>query len=73
VWFQEAERLEKETAERLTKERKLSLIVDLDQTVLHATCDPRVPEIAKSEFGADDPLLQVRIIHACRLHQNQMR
>ncbi|KAF8756225.1 Antiviral helicase [Rhizoctonia solani] len=40
----EAYRIEQETAERLTKARKLSLIVDLDQTVVHATVDPTVGE-----------------------------
>ncbi|KAG8733097.1 hypothetical protein FRC11_008741, partial [Ceratobasidium sp. 423] len=40
----EAYRIEQETAERLTKTRKLSLIVDLDQTVVHATVDPTVGE-----------------------------
>jgi RNA polymerase II subunit A-like phosphatase len=30
--------------ERLLEERKLSLVVDLDQTVLHATVDPSVHE-----------------------------
>ncbi|KAH7334474.1 hypothetical protein B0J17DRAFT_618419 [Rhizoctonia solani] len=40
----EAFRIEQETAERLTKSRKLSLIVDLDQTVVHATVDPTVGE-----------------------------
>ncbi|KTW27757.1 hypothetical protein T552_02197 [Pneumocystis carinii B80] len=41
---QEAARLERETAERLLNETKLSLIVDLDQTILHATVDPIVGE-----------------------------
>lgn len=41
---QEAARLERETAERLLSETKLSLIVDLDQTILHATVDPIVGE-----------------------------
>lgn len=41
---EEAARLERETAERLLKETKLSLIVDLDQTILHATVDPIVGE-----------------------------
>lgn len=40
----EAHRIEQETADRLTKTRKLSLIVDLDQTVVHATVDPTVGE-----------------------------
>ncbi|KAG4302701.1 hypothetical protein PCK1_001056 [Pneumocystis canis] len=41
---EEAIRLERETAERLLKETRLSLIVDLDQTILHATVDPIVGE-----------------------------
>ncbi|KAI8382261.1 HAD-like domain-containing protein [Blakeslea trispora] len=35
----EAEKLESENANRLLKARKLSLILDLDQTILHASCD----------------------------------
>jgi len=42
VSFEEAQRLERETAEHLLKSRKLSLIVDLDQTIVHATVDPTV-------------------------------
>lgn len=38
----EAERLEAQTTERLQKDRKLSLIVDLDQTIIQATVDPTV-------------------------------
>ena len=37
-----ARKHERETAERLLKSRKLSLIVDLDQTIVHATVDPTV-------------------------------
>ncbi|KAG4304807.1 hypothetical protein PORY_001860 [Pneumocystis oryctolagi] len=44
VSMEEATRLERETAERLLKETRLSLIVDLDQTILHATVDPIVGE-----------------------------
>ncbi|THV06613.1 hypothetical protein K435DRAFT_815972 [Dendrothele bispora CBS 962.96] len=44
VSLEEAQRIEKETAERLLKSRKLSLIVDLDQTIVHATVDPTVGE-----------------------------
>lgn len=44
VSFEEAQRLEKETADHLLKSRKLSLIVDLDQTIVHATVDPTVGE-----------------------------
>ncbi|KAJ7508560.1 hypothetical protein B0H11DRAFT_33549 [Mycena galericulata] len=44
VSLEEAQRLEKETAEELLKSRKLSLIVDLDQTIVHATVDPTIGE-----------------------------
>ncbi|KAG6851395.1 hypothetical protein H0H93_005793 [Arthromyces matolae] len=44
VSFEEAQRIERETAETLLKARKLSLIVDLDQTIVHATVDPTVEE-----------------------------
>lgn len=50
VSLEEAQRIEKETAEHLLKSRKLSLIVDLDQTIVHATVDPTVGEwIAEGE------------------------
>ncbi|EKM61406.1 uncharacterized protein PHACADRAFT_204575 [Phanerochaete carnosa HHB-10118-sp] len=50
VSLEEAQRIEKETAEHLRKTRKLSLIVDLDQTIVHATVDPTVGEwIAEGE------------------------
>lgn len=50
VSFEEAQRIERETAEHLRKARKLSLIVDLDQTIVHATVDPTVGEwIAEGE------------------------
>ncbi|KAJ7201354.1 hypothetical protein GGX14DRAFT_552029 [Mycena pura] len=44
VSLEEAQRLEREIAEDLLKARKLSLIVDLDQTIVHATVDPTVGE-----------------------------
>ena len=44
VSFEEAERIERETADHLYRSRKLSLIVDLDQTIVHATVDPTVGE-----------------------------
>ncbi|KAG6333899.1 hypothetical protein ID866_5184 [Astraeus odoratus] len=50
VSLEEAQRIEKETAERLLKSRKLSLIVDLDQTIVHATVDPTVGDwVAEGE------------------------
>jgi len=50
VSLEEAQRIERETAEHLLKSRKLSLIVDLDQTIVHATVDPTVGDwIAEGE------------------------
>lgn len=40
--IKEAARIEKQTLKRLLTSRKLSLIVDLDQTIIHATVDPTV-------------------------------
>jgi RNA polymerase II subunit A-like phosphatase len=42
--FEEAARIERESSQVLLKKRKLSLIVDLDQTIIHTTCDPTVGE-----------------------------
>ncbi|KAI0684753.1 hypothetical protein BC835DRAFT_1523744 [Cytidiella melzeri] len=44
VSLEEAQRIERETADHLRRSRKLSLIVDLDQTIVHATVDPTVGE-----------------------------
>lgn len=50
VSLEEAQRIERETAHHLLQSRKLSLIVDLDQTIVHATVDPTVGEwIAEGE------------------------
>jgi RNA polymerase II subunit A C-terminal domain phosphatase len=50
VSLEEAQRIEQETSAHLLKTRKLSLIVDLDQTVVHATVDPTVGDwIAEGE------------------------
>ncbi|OSD03375.1 hypothetical protein PYCCODRAFT_1409741 [Trametes coccinea BRFM310] len=50
VSLEEAQRIEQETAQHLLRSRKLSLIVDLDQTIVHATVDPTVGEwIAEGE------------------------
>ncbi|TAQ85107.1 hypothetical protein B7494_g6572 [Chlorociboria aeruginascens] len=40
----EASRAEEDLQRRLLKNRKLSLVVDLDQTIIHATVDPTVGE-----------------------------
>jgi RNA polymerase II subunit A C-terminal domain phosphatase len=50
VSLEEAQRIERETASHLLKTHKLSLIVDLDQTIVHATVDPTVGDwIAEGE------------------------
>lgn len=43
----EAERIDQETTTRLLEQRKLALIVDLDQTIIHVTVDPTVREWAQ--------------------------
>ncbi|QRW12188.1 NLI interacting factor-like phosphatase [Ceratobasidium sp. AG-Ba] len=59
VSHEEAHRIEQETAERLVAARKLSLIVDLDQTVVHATVDPTVREwMAQGEPNPNWPALK---------------
>ncbi|KAG8699645.1 Carboxy-terminal domain (CTD) phosphatase, partial [Ceratobasidium sp. 395] len=59
VSHEEAHRIERETAERLVESRKLSLIVDLDQTVVHATVDPTVREwMAQGEPNPNWPALR---------------
>ena len=42
VSLEEARRIEQESATHLLKSKKLTLIVDLDQTIVHATVDPTV-------------------------------
>ena len=44
ISVEEAKRIESMTTKRLIEERKLILVVDLDQTVIHATVDPTVGE-----------------------------
>ena len=52
--FQEAEALGREDKLRLLKSRKLALIVDLDQTLIHTSVDPNI-----------EPGLQVHVhVHA---------
>ncbi|KAF0547698.1 RNA polymerase II subunit A C-terminal domain phosphatase [Gigaspora margarita] len=58
VSLNEAERLEKDTAARLLKSRKLSLIVDLDQTLIHATIDPTVEEWINDENNINHPTVK---------------
>lgn len=46
----EAERLEVENAKRLLDQKKLSLILDLDQTIVHASCDQRISQWQNSDI-----------------------
>ncbi|KAG2236026.1 hypothetical protein BDF21DRAFT_393024 [Thamnidium elegans] len=47
VSLNEAKRLEQQDEKRLLDQRKLSLIVDLDQTILHATWEPSIADWVK--------------------------
>ncbi|RLV94985.1 RNA polymerase II subunit A C-terminal domain phosphatase [Spathaspora sp. JA1] len=44
ISLDEATKIEQSTTDRLYEEKKLILVVDLDQTVIHATVDPTVGE-----------------------------
>lgn len=44
VSYDEAERIEKTSTQQLLTDRKLILVVDLDQTVIHAAVDPTIGE-----------------------------
>lgn len=63
----EAARLEAISMDRLMEEQKLSLVIDLDQTILHASIDPSV----KDEFDALPVESPVRSeIHLLQLPKN---
>lgn len=59
----EAKRIEKETTDRLLAEKKLSLLLDLDQTVIHAAVDPRIGMWMKEPSNPNYPLVKVNIVH----------
>jgi RNA polymerase II subunit A C-terminal domain phosphatase len=48
VSMEEAARVEEEASMRLKQQKKLSLVVDLDQTLLHASMEPCIAEWIKS-------------------------
>lgn len=58
VSLKEAQRLDSETKIRLLADRKLSLIVDLDQTIVHATVDPTVGEWMDDQANPNWEVLQ---------------
>ncbi|CAH6720915.1 RNA polymerase II subunit A C-terminal domain phosphatase [[Candida] jaroonii] len=47
ISYEEATKIEQNTTDRLLKEEKLILVVDLDQTVIQATVDPTISEWQK--------------------------
>jgi RNA polymerase II subunit A C-terminal domain phosphatase len=51
VSYNEAKRIEKTSSERLLADEKLILVVDLDQTVIHAAVDPTIGEWMKDEHN----------------------
>ncbi|EGO20661.1 hypothetical protein SERLADRAFT_441999 [Serpula lacrymans var. lacrymans S7.9] len=61
VPLKEAQKIEKETADYLLNSRKLSLIVDLDQTAIHATLDSTVGEwIAEDEAWKEKKVMKMK-------------
>lgn len=55
---QEASRIETETTKRLIKSTKLSLILDLDQTVIHASVQPEIEQWLQNPDMRDHPSVQ---------------
>jgi len=51
--------VERETTQRLIKARKLSLVVDLDQTIIHATVNQAVQEWLDQIRRDGNPLAKV--------------
>ncbi|PWZ01428.1 hypothetical protein BCV70DRAFT_225733 [Testicularia cyperi] len=58
VSAQEAHRLDSEHNSHLLSQRKLALIVDLDQTIIHATVDPTVGEWMRDQSNPNYHALQ---------------
>ncbi|CAN3362544.1 RNA polymerase II subunit A C-terminal domain phosphatase [Diutina catenulata] len=54
----EAERIEQSANDRLVQEKKLILVVDLDQTVIHATVDPTVGEWQSDPSNPNYPAIK---------------
>lgn len=58
ISHKEATRIEKDNSERLLKSKKLSLLLDLDQTVVHATVDETIKEWHQNQDNLDFPELK---------------
>ena len=54
----EAARVESQAKLRLLRSKKLSLVVDLDQTIIHATVDPTVAEWQKDSENPNYPAVK---------------
>ncbi|KAK4937311.1 CTD phosphatase Fcp1, partial [Elasticomyces elasticus] len=54
----EANKSDEEAKRRLLASRKLSLVVDLDQTIIHATVDPTVAEWQKDQSNPNYPAVK---------------
>lgn len=54
---QEAARIENNNAKQLITEKKLLLVLDLDQTIIHATVEPTVGEWMSNPANPNYPLL----------------
>lgn len=57
ISLEEAQEIEKTATERLSEARKLILVVDLDQTVIHATVDPTVGEWQQDPLNPNYPFV----------------
>ncbi|KAI9206134.1 uncharacterized protein BJ171DRAFT_498792 [Polychytrium aggregatum] len=68
VSLEEAQRLEGENMDRLLKSRRLSLILDLDQTIIQATANPIVGEWLSHPNNPKYP--ELKDVHAFRLHDS---
>ena len=55
---QEAGRIDEEAKQRLLKSGKLSLVVDLDLTIIHASVDPTIGDWQKDESNPNHEALQ---------------
>lgn len=58
ISYDEATKIEQSATERLAQERKLILVVDLDQTVIHATVDPTVGEWQRDTKNPNYPFVK---------------
>lgn len=58
VSVQEAKRLDTESTAHLLSQRKLALVIDLDQTIIHATVDRSVGEFMNDESNPNHEVLK---------------